>query len=219
MSRAVNAAKLDYLTGRSTYGTFAVLLVLAAAVGIMSKQPLITMIIAMIFAVYLGGTVFSAHEKSNSDKLYGILPLTRAEMIAGRYLYGFVIGVAGMAIASALTLIVSLIRGVQLNSFTFWGALTLSFVYFCFALGVSYPIYMRFSFAKAYVFTMLPMYLIGVAAMLITSKTDLLNGIAQGVQFFADKQYLLPVFGLLIGLILLAVSAVIANLIYAGKEI
>jgi hypothetical protein len=39
------------------------------------------------------------------------------------------------------------------------------------------------------------------------------------MRVFTGNQVLIPIFGILIGLILLAVSALIANLIYTRKEI
>ena len=107
----------------------------------------------------------------------------------------------------------------SLDSVTFWATLMLAFIYFSFAVGVSYPIYLKFSFAKAYVFTMLPMYVIAVLILVLTKKTDFISNLGQVMRFFKDNQILIPLFGVLIGLILLVVSALIANMIYTRKEI
>lgn len=60
------------------------------------------MIFTMVFAVTSCGTVFSTHEKSRSDKLYGILPLKKSEMIIGRYLYALIIGAVYVVITGIL---------------------------------------------------------------------------------------------------------------------
>lgn len=112
-----------------------------------------------------------------------------------------------------------LLLNVNLDSVSFWIALSLAFVYYCFAVGVSYPIYFKFSFAKAYIFTMLPLYLVVLLVMLLTRKTNYLNELSQFINFFNNATYLAPIFGILSGLLLLTISALIANLIYTRKEI
>jgi ABC-2 type transport system permease protein len=173
----------------------------------------------MVFAVTSSGTVFSIHEKNHSDKLYGILPLKKSEMIIGRYLFALIIGVVYSVISGILGIIMSRIMNAHLDSFTFWSTLMLAFIYFCFASGISYPIYLKFSFAKAYVFTMMPMYVIAVLMLFLTKKTNFISNLNKIIRFFTDNPVLIPIFGILIGLILLTVSALIANLIYTRKEI
>ena len=219
MNRILNATKLDFYAGKSALRMTVILLLFAIVIGALTHGPIYTMIFTMVFSVTSCGAVFSTHEKSHSDKLYGILPLKKSEMIMGRYLYALVIGAAYTVIAGILGCVISQIMVVSLDSFTFWATLMLAFIYFSFAVGVSYPIYLRFSFSKAYVFTMLPMYVIAVLILVLSKKTNFISNIGQVMRFFTDNQVLIPVFGILIGLILLAVSALIANLICARKEI
>lgn len=219
MNRIQSATKLDFYAARSTLMLSSLMFILAIAIGAATKQPVITMVLVMVFATYLGGTVFSTHEKNHSDKLYGILPLKKNEMIMGRYFYALIISGPSIVIAGVLGWAISRILNVNLDPVTFWIALSLAFVYYCFAVGVSYPIYFKFSFAKAYVFTMLPLYLVVLLVMLLTRKTNYLNELSQFVKFFNNAMYLAPIFGILAGLLLLAISAVIATLIYSRKEI
>jgi ABC-2 type transport system permease protein len=219
MNRILNATKLDFYAARSTLMLSAVLFILAIAIGAATRQPMITMVLVMIFATYLGGTVFSTHEKNHSDKLYGILPLKKTEMITGRYLYALIIAVPSIVIAGVLGWAISSILNVNVDSVTFWIALSLAFVYYCFSVGVSFPIYFKFSFAKAYIFTMLPLYLVVLAVMLLTRKSNYLNDLSHFISFFNNQTYLAPIFGILGGLLLLAISALISNQIYTRREI
>jgi ABC-type transport system involved in cytochrome c biogenesis permease subunit len=219
MNRTLNAAKLDFLAGKSVLKMTAFLLLFAILIGTLAKGSIYTMIFTMVFAVTSSGSIFSIHEKSHSDKLYGILPLKKSEMIIGRYLYALIIGAAYTVIAGILGFVMSRVMSASLDSFTFWGTLMLAFIYFSFATSISYPIYLKFSFTKAYVFTMLPMYVIAVLILVLTKKTNFISNLSQVMRFFTDNQTLIPIFGILIGLILLALSALIANLLYTRKEI
>jgi hypothetical protein len=219
MNRILNATRLDFFTAKSMLKLIALLLLVGVIIGALAHGPIYTMIFTMIFAVTSCGSIFPTHERSHSDKLYGILPIKKSEMIAGRYLYALIIGAVCTVISGILGFAMSRIMNVSLDSVTFWATLMLAFIYFSFAVGVSYPIYLKFSFAKAYLFTMLPMYLIAVLILVLSKKTDFINGFGQIMRFFTDNQALIPIFGILIGLILLAASALIANLIYTRKEI
>lgn len=219
MNRTLNATKLDFFASKSALRMTAILLLIGIVIGAVAHGPIYTMIFTMVFSVTSCGSIFSIHEKSHSDKLYGILPLKKSEMIMGRYLYALIIGAVYTVIAGILGFVMSRIMDVSLDSFTFWATLMLAFIYFSFAVSVSYPIYLRFSFAKAYIFTMLPMYIIAVLILVLTKKTSFISNIGKVMQFFTDNQVLIPLFGILIGLILLAVSALTANLIYTRKEI
>ncbi len=102
MNRILNATKLDFYAGKSTLKMTVILLLLAVVIGALAKGPIYTMIFMMVFAVTSCGTIFSTHEKSHSDKLYGILPLKKSEMIMGRYLFALIIG-AVYAVISGIT--------------------------------------------------------------------------------------------------------------------
>jgi hypothetical protein len=219
MNRILNATKLDFYAAKSVLGMTAILLLIGIVIGVVAHGPIYTMLFTMVFAVTSCGSIFPTHERSHSDKLHGILPLKKTEMIMGRYLYALIIGGVYNVFSGILGFVMSRIMNVSLDSFTFWATLMLAFIYFSFAVGVSYPIYLKFSFAKAYVFTMLPMYVIAVLILLLTKKTNFISNLSQTMRYFTVNQILIPILGILIGLVLLAISALIANLIYKGKEI
>lgn len=221
MNRTLNATKLDFYAGKSMIMMSAILMIVAIVIGVVAHGPEYGMILMMVFGVTSCGSVFSVHEKSHSDKLYGILPLKKSEMIAGRYLYALIIGAVYIVAAGIMGSVMWQIMGAKadMDTLTYWATLGLAFAYFGFATGVAYPIYLKFTFAKAYVFTMLPMYIIAVLFLFLSKKTNFISDLGHVIQFFTDNLVLVPIFGILIGLILLAASALIANLIYTRKEI
>jgi hypothetical protein len=77
----------------------------------------------------------------------------------------------------------SRVTGVTLDSFTYWGRWALAFIYFGFAAGISYPVFLKFSFTKAYIFTMLPVYVIAVGLLLLTKKTNFISNLSQSSGF------------------------------------
>jgi len=222
MNRIQNAIKLDFYTIRSASTALmlsVIAIVVSSLIGVATKQPVFTLAFFMVFAVLVSSTVFSINEKCRSEKLYGILPLKKSDMITGRYLYGLIIGVVGLAVAIVLTLVISAIRGNGPDIFLFLLVLALGFAYYCLGIGISFPIYFKFTYTKAYVFTMLPVYFVYLVGMLLARKTGFLNSLDQSVGFFSTHLALIPVIGVAAGLIFLAVSAVISNRIYRKKEL
>jgi len=115
--------------------------IVGIVVGAAAKQPVFTALFVMLFAVVLGGMVFNIHEKNNSENLYGVLPLTKTEMIAGRYLYGLIIGLAGIVIAGLLSWAISIVLNIPVEPFLYWSALAVSFMYYCFAVSISFAVF------------------------------------------------------------------------------
>jgi len=221
-NRIFHAIKLDFYTLKSTsiaVSVTVIAVIISLVIGAATKQPAFTIGFFMVLTQFVSGTIFSTNEKSRSDRLYGVLPLRKNEMIAGRYVYALIIGVISLVIAIILTLLVSRLFGANASSLLFFIALAAAFAYYCFAVGVTYPLYLRFSFSKAYVYTMLPIYFIFLIGMFLARRTNFLSNIDQSISFFSDKQPLILVIGVAVGLALLAASAFIANRIYKRKEI
>ena len=222
MNRILSALKLDFYAGKSMLKLTAALAVLAIVIGLVAHGPEYAMMFTMVFGVTSCGSVFSILERNHGGKLYGILPLKKNEMITGRYLYGLIIGVAYIVFAAILGFVMWKIMGdsADMTPLGYWATLGIGFVYFGFAMGVSYPIFFKFSFNKAYIFTMIPMYLIAVLFLVLTrNNANFSSDLSQIVQFFTEHVYLAPIFGVLGGLLLLTISAFIANLVYTRKEI
>ena len=235
-NRILNAVKLDYLTGRSFLALYPVFFLVGLLIGTLVKMPIFTVVLVIVLAVFIVGGVFSNQEKNHGEKLYGTLPLRRRDVVVGRYVYGLIIGVAGTVIAGVLGWLASTISGADmgqlgpkratlggtpgLNHLIFWFAIGFAFAYFCFAIGVAFPIYFRFGFSKAYIFTMLPLYLVVLISLLVTRAINPGTiGTSNTVVFFVDHVYLLPVIGVVLGLVLWSISLAISSRVYAHKEI
>lgn len=220
MNSIIKAMRLDYFTVRSLFFvTLAISYVIAIALSIVTRQPVIAMVVAVIISVFIGGNIFSVHEKNNCSRLYAVLPLNKTVVVVSRYLYALVIGVVNIILAGVCSLIISRIISVAIDPLTFWVALSLMFVYYCLAAGLSYPLLFGFSFAKASISTMAPWIIIIFALALLSRVPGAFDGLNTTVEYFQNHTIQLPIFGVVIGLILLALSAPIANLIYARKEI
>ena len=219
MHRIFKAMKLDFFTARNALPFCLLAYALGILLATLTKEPMATFVIVMLLTVFMGGMIFSTYEKSHSEKLYGILPLKRSEMIAGRYLYGLIIGLVNIVVAGVIAYVAMQFFDMTFSWFLYWGFAAIAFIYYCFATGFLYPIYFKFSFTKGYLYAMIPMILLGIGVMFFARKSDAMTAFNQFTQFFSDHLFLAPLFGLVCGLVLLTISAVISHLIYSHKEI
>ena len=220
MSKIAKALRLDYYTAKSLFFvSLAISYIIAIALSVAVRQPVIAMVVAVIVSVYTGGSIFSVHEKNNCSRLYAVLPLNKTAVVAGRYLYALVIGAVNIILAAACALVISHMIHAAIDPFTFWAAFSLMFLYYCFTVALSYPLLFGFSFAKASISTMGPWIIIIFALALLSRVPGAFNGLNSTVDYFQSHTMLMPILGVVTGLILLAVSMLIANIIYNRKEI
>jgi len=235
MTRIVNAVKLDFRTGRFYISLYPILFVVALGIGALVRMPIFTVILTIVLGVFISGGVFAISERNHGEKLYGTLPLRRRDVVLGRYMFGLTIGVGATVIAGLLGWLAAAISGSDMgslgpnrgtltpgasyDSLIFWAAIGAAFLYYCFSTSVAFPIYFRFGFSKTYVLTMLPLYLVALAGLLVTRYFNVTLGMSDAIQFFDAHIWLLPVVGVVGGAILLAISIWISIGIYAHKEI
>ncbi|SHN74621.1 ABC-2 transporter permease [Desulfitobacterium chlororespirans] len=219
MNRVYNAVKLDLYTVKASLPVFAIEIIAVIFIGAATKQPSVITAIAMMFATALGSTIFQINEKNNLDKLYGILPLKKLERVLARYLYALILGICCAAIMAVVALILYRALNITLETLPFLAVLGFSFAYYCFAVGISYPIFTRFSFSKTYIFTIAPIFLLFFLLMFLFKQPGFLTGMSKALQFFSAHQYLIILCCVSVGLVFLAVSLPIAYLLSRKKEL
>ena len=219
MNRLYSAVKLDLYTAKSSLPTFAIAVIAVIFIGAVTKQPSVITAIAMMFATALGSTVFQINEKNNLDKLYGVLPLKKLERVLARYLYALILGICCTAIMAIAAMILYRALNITMETLPFLAVLGFSFVYYCFAVGISYPIFTRFSFSKVYIFTMAPMFILFFLLILLSKQPGFLTDMSKAVQFFSAHQYLLILCCVGVGLVFLAISLSISYSLSRKKEL
>ena len=219
MNRLYNAVKLDLYTAKASLPTFAIAIIAVIFIGAAAKQPSVITAIAMMFATALGSTIFQVNEKNNLDKLYGVLPLKKLERVLARYLYALILGICCAAIVTIASLILYRVLNITMDTLPFLAILGFSFAYYCFAVGISYPIFTRFSFSKAYIFTIAPIFLLFFLLMFLSKQPDFLTNISKAVQFFSAHQYLIILCCAGVGLVFLAVSLSITYPLSRKREL
>lgn len=101
MSNILKAAKLDFSLIKPYVKLIGFTMLLPIAFAAVNRSILTGVSFAMCFIAMTTGYPFSVAEKNSMERLYGILPVKKGEMVIGRYLFVVVLG--------AIALVVSLI--------------------------------------------------------------------------------------------------------------
>ncbi len=219
MRNIFKSIKLDHAILKSYYKTMILYYVIGTVVGTISQNPAIAIAIVTIITAPFSGTYFSVYEKNNLNKLYGILPLNRSEVVIGRYLFALMIGVMNAVISIILAYILSYFVGSGISRLDFILYSSISFVFFCIFIGILFPLYNKFAFSKIYLYANLPIYILGVLGVFIVKRTNILKNIGQTLQYFNTHQNMIWITCIGIGLILLLLSCTLSIMIYRKTEL
>ncbi|MFL0196221.1 acyltransferase family protein [Clostridium sp. WILCCON 0269] len=217
MNNILKSIRLDHDIMKSRYPMFVIAYILGIFLAVISKTPFFGALVVMVISAPLIGQYFSIYEKNNLEKLYGVLPLRKSEIVIGRYIYALCIVVINGIIAAILAYIISFLTNKGISNTESLTYLSAAFFYVCLMIAVIFPLYFKFSFSKVYVFSNLPFYLIFIITFAFTRKTNVLKQAGPAVQNLTSNLTIAAI-GLVLGLILLALSCLLSCALTEGNR-
>ena len=218
MNRIFQVLKLDYLTVKSSLARIIMIYIISILLG-MSTQPVLPVILIMFSCVSFSGLSFSITEKNKCEKLFGILPVRRIEVVIGRYLYGFLTGIVNLVISIFFAYLIAALTNQQIDILLLTFSITIAFCYYSFAVSISYPIFYKFGFSKSFMFISLPLYLLVIVVTLLAEKTNLLDNVNLDLMYFIEHYFLFLVLGFVISDFMLMISAGVSYFIFRKSEL
>ena len=216
MNNIFKVLKLDYYIARTSYSRIIMIYLISILLGLLT-QPIMPVVMIMFFCVSFSGLTFSIIEKNGCEKLYGTLPIRRKEIIAGRYLYGFLLGIVNLVISIVLAYITTIFSKQQIDSLILSLSITLAFSYYSFAVSISYPIYYKIGFSKSYIFITMPLYLLILLIAFLSEKTDFIKTVDKVLQYFFNHYILFLSSGFILSIFMLIISAIVSYAVYCNS--
>jgi len=218
MNSIFQILKFDYCIIKTSYPKLIMIYSISILLGLLT-QPLIPVVMIMFFCVSFSGLTFSIIEKNTCEKLYGILPIQRREIVAGRYLYGFITGIVNLIFSIILAYTIAVFSKQQIDIFALSISAALVFCYYSFAVSISYPIYYKIGFSKSYMFITLPLYLLILLIAFLSEKTNFIETIGQVLIYFINHYILFLFCGFILSIFMLIISGIISYGVFKNKEI
>ena len=99
MSNIVKATKLDFSLVKPYVKVIGFTMLLPIAFAAINRSILTGVSFAMCFIAMTTGYTFSVTEKNSMERLYGILPVRKSELVVGRYLFVVALGVLALVVS------------------------------------------------------------------------------------------------------------------------
>ena len=221
MNRIFNTFRLEFYTAKSILPLLSVGVIIGCLLGII-RRPEITALPVMVIGMFAGGTIFQVHERNHSGRLFGTLPVRRTDVVLGRYMYGLLMGLFTGVVGGLLILIFTKLEGGNLQPavtpFYIVSGLAGGWLFYCLAVSISYPLFIRLDFSKAYMFTMVPYMVLIIVTVYVIFKVHL-GPLMTAFGYLQDHVVVWALIALFAGLAMLAISCAISLVLYETKEL
>ena len=156
MSNILKATKLDFSLVKPYVKVIGFTMLLPIAFAAINRSILTGVSFAMCFIAMTTGYTFSVTEKNSMERLYGILPVKKSEMVMGRYLFVVVLGVIALAVSLITQPIVLRALGENVELFDIISAAIGGLFLFALYTVFQIPGYYKFGSIKGRVFMYIP---------------------------------------------------------------
>jgi len=99
MSNILKATRLDFSLVKPYVKVIGFTMLLPIAFAAINRSILTGVSFAMCFIAMTTGYTFSVTEKNSMERLYGILPVKKSDMVMGRYLFVVVLGFIALVVS------------------------------------------------------------------------------------------------------------------------
>lgn len=156
MSNALKATKLDFSLVKPYIKVISFTMLLPIVFAAINRSLLTGVSFAMCFIAMTTGYTFSITEKNSMERLYGILPVKKSEMVTGRYLFVLTLGALALVVSLIAQPIVLRAMGETVEAFDIVSAAVGGLFLFALYTVFQIPGYYKYGSIKGRVFMYIP---------------------------------------------------------------
>ena len=170
MSNIWKSAKLDFSLVKPYVKTICFTMVLPVVFTVINRSLLTGISFAMCFIAMTTGYTFSVTEKNSMERLYGILPIRKSDMVIGRYIFIIIMGLIALIFSLVAHPVILTILGETISIFDYISAAVIGIFLFALYTVFQLPGYYRFGSIKGRVFMYIPVAGFLITLLLITKS-------------------------------------------------
>ena len=215
MSNIWKSAKLDFSLVKPYVKTICFTMILPVVFAAVNRSLLTGISFAMCFIAMTTGYTFSVAEKNSMERLYGILPIRKSDMVIGRYLFIIIMGLTALIFSLVAHPVILTILGENVSIYDFISAAVTGIFLFALYTVFQLPGYYKFGSIQGRVFMYIP-----VAGFLITLLLITKIPVGESRLLFAviNSPVLLMLFALVLVIIMYIISILVSVKILKNKE-
>lgn len=218
MSNIVKIIQLDKALLKPYYKYFFIIFLVPALLTFDYKAVVPSILFAMCMLSMTSSYIFSVAEKNDLNRLYGLLPVNKNDIVTGRYFFTAIMGIVSIVIMVVLDLIVLTISKVIITAEdVILGIGAGIFIYSLFT-AIQLPGFFKFGAIKGRFFTFIPM--LGLFTISFLSKN--IKGTSDSSIFslqILNSPMALLVFSILMAVVFYGISIGITQSIYRRMEL
>ena len=214
MSNILKATKLDFSLVRPYFKVIGFTMLLPIAFAAINRSILTGVSFAMCFIAMTTGYTFSITEKNSMERLYGILPVKKSEIVIGRYLFVLALGALALVVSLITQPIVLRVIGETVEKVDIISAAIGGLFLFALYTVFQIPGYYKFGSIKGRVFMYIPVAGF-LATLFLLPKIPMDNSI---ITTLSNSPVLLIVLVIVLVVVMYAVSILFSIRIMKNKE-
>ncbi len=170
MSNILKSTKFDIALVKPYFKTICFTLLLPIVFAAINRSLLTGVSFAMCFIAMTTGYTFSITEKNSMDRLFGILPVRKSELVIGRYVFVFAMGLLSLIISLIVQPLVLKVLGETVGVFDIVTAAIAGVFLFALYTVFQIPGYYKYGSIKGRVFMYIPVAGFLITLLLITKS-------------------------------------------------
>ena len=216
MSNILKSTKLDIALVKPYFKTICFTLLLPIVFAAINRSLLTGVSFAMCFIAMTTGYTFSITEKNSMDRLFGILPVRKSELVIGRYVFVLAMGLLSLIISLIVQPLVLKVLGETVGVFDIVTAAIAGVFLFALYTVFQIPGYYKYGSIKGRVFMYIP-----VAGFLITLLLITKSPVGESKLLFTviNSPILLMLLAVIFVIAMYVVSILVSIKILKNKEI
>ena len=215
MNNIWKSVKLDFSLVKPYVKTICFTMILPVVFAVINRSLLTGISFAMCFIAMTTGYTFSVTEKNAMERLYGILPIRKSDMVIGRYIFIIIMGLTALIFSLVSHPVILTILGESISIFDYISAAVIGIFLFALYTVFQLPGYYKFGSIKGRVFMYIP-----VAGFLITLLLITKSPVGESKLLFTviNSPVLLMLLAIIFVIAMYVVSILVSIKILKNKE-
>lgn len=133
----------------------------------LTGEPATAVVMAAVFATFLASYPFAIADKNDLDTLYGMLPVSRRALVAGRYVFALALYVASTLLGGVMAAVIAAIRHEPVALADAALVAAISFAIYCVVVALQHPFFWAMGYTKARAVSYVPLLALAFGTSLL----------------------------------------------------
>lgn len=217
MSNILKMVQLDIALLKPYYKYF-ILIIIAPVITLTQKDILQCMVFPVIMLSMTAIYTFSVAEKNDLNRLYGLLPVSKKDIVTGRYIFTALLGVLGIVISFGINLIKLIIMKAPITLDEGVLSIGVSIILFFLFTAIQLPGFFRFGAIKGKFFSFIPLFGLFLVSFIANSMSTVSVSKMDSLAML-NSSFGILIISILFAVVLYCISIGITQRIYDRMEL